>query len=207
MLMRSIEGQPFENRILYRRSTKALPSVNDTLRSRYCSGFTLFELLVTLVIISIIVGLAVLSIGDNQAERERRLTEQVATLMELARESALFNAEEFGVSFWKHGYEFYRFDGEQWQPISDDVQLRPREFPEDISISLYLDGLKVELPVFLNTKSDKSDKSDNERQPQVFFLSSGEVTPFELRLGNGQDTEMELISDALGNFTMIRQEG
>ena len=67
-------------------------------------GFTLFELLATLVIVGIIVSVAVLSIGDNQAERERRVATQLATLAQLARETALFNAEQLGLSFWQKGY-------------------------------------------------------------------------------------------------------
>ncbi len=170
-------------------------------RTRYSTGFTLFELLATLVIISIIVTMAVLSIGDNQADRERRLTAQLATLTELAQENALFNAEEFAIYFWRHGYNFYRFDGEQWQRITNDAQLRTRELSEDIVLTLYLEGLKVKLSeVFVSNSETKA-------QPQVFILSSGETTPFEIRLGNGQDTEMELISDVLGNLTMNRVEG
>ncbi|MCP4407036.1 MAG: type II secretion system minor pseudopilin GspH [Gammaproteobacteria bacterium] len=170
-------------------------------KARCATGFTLFELLVTLVIISIIVTMTVLSIGDNQAERERRLTEQLATLMELAQESALFNAEEFALHFWRHGYSFYRLDGEQWQLIMNDAQLRTRELPEDIVITLYLEGLKVKLPeLFLP-------ESETKTQPQIFILSSGETTPFEIRLGNGQDTDMELISNILGNLTMKRRDG
>ncbi len=170
-------------------------------RTRYSTGFTLFELLATLVIISIIVTMAVLSIGDNQADRERRLTAQLATLTELAQENALFNAEEFALSFWRHGYNFYRFDGEQWQRITNDAQLRTRELSEDSVLTLYLEGLKVKLPEVLLTKSE------TKVHPQVFILSSGESTPFEIRIGNGQDTDMELISDVLGNLTMNRVEG
>jgi general secretion pathway protein H len=155
-------------------------------------GFTLIELLVTIVIISIIVGLAVLSVGDNQAERERRLTTQLATLIGLARETAIFNSDELAMSFWKHGYSFYRLDQKGWQEIADDPQLRARELPEDITLSLYLEGLKAEL---LPTPK-KEDKPD----PQVFILSSGEVTPFEVRLGDGGDSEMQLTGDEFGNF-------
>lgn len=170
-------------------------------RARYSTGFTLFELLATLVIISIIVSMTVLSIGDNQAERERRLTEQLASLIELAQENALFNAEEFALYCWRHGYSFYRLDGEQWQRITNDAQLRTRELPEDIVITLYLEGLKVKLPELF------APESKTKSQPQVFILSSGETTPFEIRLGNGQDTEMELIGNILGNLTMKRRDG
>lgn len=145
--------------------------------------------------------MTVLSIGDNQAERERRLTEQLATLMELAQESALFNAEEFALHFWRHGYSFYRLDDEQWQLITNDAQLRTRELPEDIIITLYLEGLKVKLPELFVPESE------TKTQPQIFILSSGETTPFEIRLGNGQDTDMELISNILGNLTMKRRDG
>jgi general secretion pathway protein H len=159
---------------------------------RRAEGFTLIELLVTIVIIGIIVGLAVLSVGDNQAERERRLTTQLATLIGLAHETAIFNSDELAISFWKHGYSFYRLDQKGWRAITDDPQLRARELPEDITLSLYLEGLKAEL---LPTPK-KEEKTD----PQVFILSSGEVTPFEIRLGDGWDSEMQLTGDEFGNF-------
>jgi general secretion pathway protein H len=165
---------------------------------RRSGGFTLIELLVTIVIISIIVGLAVLSIGDNQAERERRLTTQLATLMQLARETAIFNSEELAMSFWKHGYSFYHLDQKGWQEITNDPQLRSRELPEDITLSLYLEGLKAELLPTPN-KEENPDL-------QVFILSSGEVTPFEVRLGDGWDSEMQLTGDELGNFELALLE-
>ena len=163
---------------------------------RRSEGFTLIELLVTIVIISIIVGFAVLSIGDNQAERERRLTTQLIALIQLARETAIFNSEELAISFWKQGYSFYRLDQKGWQEIADDPQLRSRELPEDITLSLYLEGLKAEL---LPTPK-KEEKEEDKPDPQVFILSSGEVTPFEVRLGDGWDSEMQLTGDELGNF-------
>ena len=173
-------------------------------------GFTLFELLATLVIVGIIVSVAVLSIGDNQAEREKRIATQLATLAQLARETALFNAEQLGLSFWQKGYAFYRLEQKQfqpstdasetdskeapakWQPLSDDPQLRPRELPDDIVLSLYLEGLKVKL----------SPLPKEDAKPQVFILSSGEVSAFEVRIGDGAGSEVSLEADAIGNITM-----
>ena len=173
-------------------------------------GFTLFELLATLVIVGIIVSVAVLSIGDNQAERERRVATQLATLAQLARETALFNAEQLGLSFWQKGYAFYRLEQKlsqpsteesetdskeapvKWRPIGDDPQLRPRELPDDIELSLYLEGLKVKL----------SPLPKEDAKPQVFILSSGEVSAFEVRIGDGAGSEVSLEADAIGNITM-----
>jgi general secretion pathway protein H len=161
-------------------------------------GFTLIELLVTIVIIGIIVGLAVLSVGDNQAERERRLTTQLATLIRLARETAIFNSKELAISFWKHGYSFYRLDQKGWRAIADDPLLRSRDLSEDITLSLYLEGLKAELLPTPN-KEENPDL-------QVFILSSGEVTPFEVRLGDGWDSEMQLTGNELGNLEIALLE-
>jgi general secretion pathway protein H len=171
---------------------------------RKTNGFTLFELLVTIVIISVLVSLAVLSIGDTQAERERRLISQLATLTELAKESALFNSEELALFFWEHGYAFYRLDGDQWRLVTEDPLLRYRDLPEDMIISLHLEGLQVELPAELDTEEE--DEDDSKTEPQVFILSSGEITPFEVRIGDGRDSEMELISDGLGNITVSQWE-
>ena len=187
-------------------------------------GFTLFELLAALVIVGIVVSIAVLAIGDNQAEREQRVARQFATLAQLARETALFNAEQLGLSFWQKGYTFYRLEQNQfqptsaadaqqptsdapesgaketpttWQPLNDDPQLRPRELPDDISLSLYLEGLKVKLSP-LPKEDDK---------PQVFILSSGEVSAFEVRIGDGTGSEVSIEADAIGNFSVAVLEG
>ena len=174
--------------------------MNSTPGRQRSLGFTLFELLVTIVVIGIVVSLAVLSIGDNQAEREQRITSQLATLTEYARETALFNSDELALLFWQHGYAFYRLADEKWQVITDDEILRPREVPEDITISLFLEGLRAELSAL--PKIDSKHKS----KPQVFILSSGEITPFEIRLGDGLDIDMQLTSDMLGNIKVAQWE-
>ena len=168
------------------------------------NGFTLFELLVTIVIISVLISLAVLSIGDSQAERERRLIAQLATLTELAKETALFNSEELALFFWEHGYAFYRLDGDQWRLVTEDTLFRYRELPDDMIVSLQLEGLQVELPAELDIEEEEDD--DSKAEPQVFILSSGEITPFEVRIGDGRDAEMELTSDGLGNITVTQRE-
>lgn len=175
---------------------------------RRSKGFTLFELLVTIVIISVLISLAVLSIGDTQAERERRLITQLATLTELARETALFNSQELALFFWEHGYAFYRLDGAQWRLITEDTLLRNRDLPEDIIVSLQLEGLQVELPAELDIEKERDDEDNDETEtiPQVFILSSGEITPFELRIGDGRNSEMELSCDGLGNITVKQRE-
>lgn len=163
-------------------------------------GFTLFELLITVVIIGIVVSMAVLSIGNNQSERERQITSQLATITDFARENAVFNSRELALFFWEHGYAFYSLEENEWQLITDDDVLRPREIPEDVEIALHLEGLKAEL-------ADVSPTDSREKPiPQVFILSSGEITPFEVLLGDGQDTDMELSSDMLGNIKIAQWE-
>lgn len=175
---------------------------------RRSKGFTLFELLVTIVIISVLISLAVLSVGDTQAERERRLITQLATLTELARETALFNSQELALFFWEHGYAFYRLEGDQWRLITEDRLLRDRDLPEDIIVALHLEGLQVELPAELDIEKERQDNDEDESRakPQVFILSSGEITPFEVRIGDGRDSEMELICDGLGNIAVNVRE-
>lgn len=186
-------------------------------------GFTLFELLATIIIIGIVVSLAALSIGDNQSERERRAADQLTELLALAREQALFSGEDLGILFWRHGYSFFRLEDNQWQSVEQDPLLRARELPEEMELTLYLEGLKVKLsplsplprdhkPSRAEADKDKDGKrarlkDDKERpQPQVFILSSGENTSFELRIGDGNEPDTLLSGDAVGRVTVAAQE-
>ncbi|MBA2491773.1 MAG: type II secretion system minor pseudopilin GspH [Gammaproteobacteria bacterium] len=156
---------------------------------RRASGFTLIEILTVLVIIGIVVSMATLSLGNNAEGQVELEAERLRALIELAKEEALFDAQELGIAFWQNGYTFYRMEDQQWTPVEGDAELRPRTLPEGLSLSLELEGLEAELSAI-----------DRQRKrPQVFIMSSGEVTPFRAELGTGE-TYVILKADALGNL-------
>jgi general secretion pathway protein H len=155
-------------------------------------GFTLIELLVTLVIISIIISMATLSLGNNEARQVQDTAGTLTALIELAKEEALFNGQEMGVAFWQGGYVFYRQENLQWVPIVDDNEFRPRDLPEGLWITVYLNGLDVDLP----------GNPEQRKRPQVFIMSSGEITPFEAKIG-ADNTQVTLKADALGNLAYV----
>lgn len=157
---------------------------------RITNGFTLIELLVALVIIGIVVSLAVLAIGDNRLERAREVATQVMALSDLAREQAIFNGADYALNVWREGYQFHQLQNGRWTPLAGDAEFRARSLPEGLSFTLYLEGLEAELPW-----APKD-------QPQVFILSSGEITPFELRIKDEEETLAVLAGDALGNLAL-----
>ena len=158
------------------RNTNKLPFSKKNL-----TGFTLIELLAVLLIIGIAVSAATLAFGDNQAERMERKSHQLAALIDLAKEQAVFNSQELGVLFTKDSYSFYTLvtsvNKEQeekisWIPLEDDRLLSKRTLPDGLEYELFLEGVKVNF-----TASKLEDTT-----PHVFILSDGTVSPFELNL-------------------------
>lgn len=154
------------------------------------AGFTLLEVLVVIVIIGILVSLATLTLGGGREARLTEETERLVALVELAREEAVFQSRELGLSFWRGGYAFFEMAaGGQWAPLQGDGLLRPRRLPEDMRLSLFVEDLEVSL-----SQVEKHDA------PQVFLLSSGEVTPFEVTLRVEEGPARRLSADLLGNL-------
>ena len=134
-------------------------------------GFTLLEVLVVVIIIGVVISFAVLSInGDDKTldEEARRLQ----ALINLTGQEAVLQGKELALQFDEDGYEFLAFDGEQWQAIADDEILRPRSLPDYIAVDYEPEGQKLTL----------GDKDDEATPPRIYFLSSGEMTPFRLTL-------------------------
>ena len=133
-------------------------------------GFTLLELMVVLVIVGVILTFVGLTGGgDSRAEQMQREMQRLAALIELASEEAVMRSEQLAIRFGETDYEFMVLDEGEWQALSDNPPLRPRELPQGIEMRLELEenpppGLKAE----------------DAESPQVFLLSSGEMTPFIL---------------------------
>ena len=165
-------------------------------------GFTLLELLVVIVLIGIIISFAVLSIGDGgRQERLKQEAQRIYSLFALAGEEAVLRSLEFGVVVRKQGYAFVVYDGEGWLPITDDDMFREHSLPDAVELSLFMDGLQVDL-------TSQPDEKEGANTPQLLFFSSGERSPFELLLSyrDGSPLAYRLQVPLLGPAQLERVE-
>ena len=154
-------------------------------------GFTLLELLVVVVIVAILFTYTTLAIrGDSAEDIIKQEAQRMQRLVELASEESILRGEEYAIEFSLDGYRFLRFENNNWQPLSGDRILRERELPLDVELELLLEETEIVIDLAMDKSMDQGidldaeDESDkkNKAEPQVFLLSSGEITPeFEVR--------------------------
>jgi general secretion pathway protein H len=160
-------------------------------------GFTLIELLVVMFIVGIITAMATLSVGvatqDKTIDRELR---RLGDLLELARDEAVLQGREFGLAFSNKGYAFSAYDAAAatWQPVEPGGPLTERQLVAETVIDLKIEGREVRLAdEFPAADPDAKAPDAGKRSavagssraptgPHVLILSSGEITPFELRI-------------------------
>lgn len=162
-------------------------------------GFTLLEILIVMVIVGIMAGFAVLQLGSDEGEFQRKEIKRIQALVGIAREQAILEGHEYALGFWQEGYAFYELDFEtdQWVPVATDTSLRERQLPESTDYSLEIEG---ELIVLEDEPPEK---------PQVFIYSSGEMTAFSLRFPLDDDgiEALDLAFDLLGRTEQINDAG
>jgi len=153
-----------------------------TSHSSVTAGFSLLEVLVVIVIISILISFTTLTF-DSEQKKLANEGERLVALMKLASEEAIMNSREYRVVFTASGYTFEKYDDGEWLEFDDDEVFRPRELPEDFSFDMTLANKAVSL--------DSGDEEE-ENRAAILFLSSGEVTPFELVIRGSSDTEVAI---------------
>jgi general secretion pathway protein H len=138
-----------------------------------CKGFTLLEIIIVTIIISILFTFAIISIGDGgQSQVLKQETQRLMALIRLAHEEAIMQAKEMGVSINEyaqvHGYTFYLLQEQQWQTLTHEP-FHPHQFPAGVQAEIHLAGNPLVVT-----------ESENTQNPQILILSSGELTPFEI---------------------------
>jgi len=158
-------------------------------------GFTLLELLVVVVIVAILFTYTTLAIrSDTPEDIIKKEAQRMEHLIQLALEESILRGEEYGIEIFLDGYRFLRFNvtENQWLPLSDDKILRERELPLDMELEMSLEDTEIVIELASDPMSEKildleadpdgKDEDTKEAQPQIYLLSSGEITPeFDVR--------------------------
>jgi len=167
------------------------------------AGFTLLEVLVVMVIIGITIGFITLKVDtrrDNLAEEVRRF----AALVGLAGEEAVLQTREFGLQVTPTGYFFLQAGANGFVALEGDDVLRARQLPADLEIDLTLAGEPVTLQ---EAKTTTGEGEEGEPPPRIYLLSSGEVTPFELRIRDRHSAVGFLVTGSMTGHLTIEPLG
>jgi general secretion pathway protein H len=135
-------------------------------------GFTLLELLIVVLIIGIIVALAGVQLMRSPGEAVRDESEQLALLLQAAREEAIMQGRVFAFGAGRDSYRFLRLERDGKLKITkDDEILRPRQLSRGVAIeSLQIEGVAPQ----------------DGTQPQgLVLLPSGDLPAFRIFLAGG----------------------
>lgn len=165
--------------------------------SRTLGGFTLMEMLVVLVIISIIFAATQFISPDTHSKRLAHEAERLQAHLQFMVSEAIFTNTDYGWRYYieedKFVYGFVEYDHEEqiWRNVAD-YQYVKYVMPLGYELTLELEGEEVEL-----------DESNTESQytPYILLTSSGEKTPFELYLSISDEKPLfRLSSDGIGDI-------
>lgn len=132
--------------------------------------------MVVIVIVAMLFTFMALSIRTNAPEdliKDEAI--RFNRLVQLLKDESILRNEDYGIAFGAEEYVFLRYAPDQdtgkgeWISLDDEL-FRLREMSNDIEIELKLEQSDVDMSTVLTSDDEKL-------KPQVFVLSSGEITP------------------------------
>ena len=156
-------------------------------------GFTLIEILVVLLIITVLAGVTIARLPTfaQNAEFETEIR-RLELLFNMAHQESILDSTEFGFRLTDDGYKFLKFDDGSQSWTDAESPFHERSLPDDLNLVIRADNDDFNLM--------------GENLPPVLILSSGENTPFRLILQSRlQDTSRTLMSEGYGEFAWDQQ--
>jgi general secretion pathway protein H len=158
-----------------------LPAAAQCRRAR---GFTLLELLIVLVIVGITLGAVAFNAMPSERQVLQNEAQRIALLFQLARDEAIVRNRPIAFEAEAERYRFLLRDGNTWQALSDDTQLREREFQRS--------------PVTLMLSPPSVGESQHLR---IVFGREPVDKPFVLTMAMG-DSSVRIRADGIGHFVV-----
>lgn len=177
-------------------------------------GFTLLELLLVIMLIGLFARLVIPSVSwGGPEDRLEEASQRFKAVFDLSSEFAMLNNLELGIIIKDNDYRFVSFDGTRWVNFQPEKYFEPSKHEEGFELELELEGLEWAENNLLNevtfeVEEDDEDDSKEMLSPQVFILSSGDITPFRLTFSFKPDFEDTIRFVVTGDFTApVKLEG
>jgi len=135
-------------------------------------GFTLIEILIVIVIISIVSGIAALTISRNQQKQYEYLANSLSHLITLAEEEAMLRPATLGLAFTPENFQFFEYQDKvtenktHWQ-VQTDKLYGLHSFSPNIKLTIKVQNKIVPL----------------DGQPHIIISESGDIVPFTIGIG------------------------
>lgn len=154
------------------------------------NGFTLIEILLVLVLLSLTAVAVLSTLPTSQKDLSKQYAQSFFQRLQLLNEEAVLSGKDFGVRVddAKSTYALLSLTSEGWQPLKLKQIPSKTKLEEDITLQLELGGgawdndERLFKPGSLFDEGMFAEEEDEKKiePPQVFIFSSAEVTPFTL---------------------------
>ncbi|EEZ84954.1 general secretion pathway protein H [Vibrio alginolyticus] len=154
------------------------------------NGFTLIEILLVLVLLSLTAVAVISTLPTSQKDLSKQYAQSFFQRLQLLNEEAVLSGKDFGVRVddAKSTYALLSLTSEGWQPLKLKQIPSKTKLEEDITLQLELGGgawdndERLFKPGSLFDEDMFAEEEDEKKiePPQVFIFSSAEVTPFTL---------------------------
>lgn len=170
-------------------------------------GFTLIEILIVVLIISIVTSVGMLTISRNNNKEIEYFAKELTQVIQLAEEQAMLHSSVLGLIIKSESYQFVVLEKtpdnkkERWSPLLDNV-LGKHTIPDHVQMTIDThDPQKKE-----EEKSD-DDNNDEEKppEPQLVISPNGDVTPFVIYIG-AKGTKPRFTITGAADGTITRKE-
>ena len=158
------------------------------------SGFTLLEVMIVVVIVGLLMTAVVPMVSRSNSDLLKEQVQRFTALVQLAQNEAILQSRQLALEVDSNSYFFLRQEGENWVPYGDGP-FRKRHFEKGTKASLFLDSEDV---LF--------EEQEGQSLPQIFLLSSGEMTPFRYDFSFPGGGVVKVSFDAVGNGTETVQQ-
>lgn len=201
-----------------------------------CGGFSLIELLVVLLIIGLGISMLNINIGGSSGFQLRSEAKQFANNTALMAEDAVLGNQQWGVDIYRQyltdeksesssderfGYRWLvRNEDGIWLKANDSIRKNDFLFSAEIGLRLELEGYEreqdIELKQDIIDTSKKLLPTQNNTNvietdpiiPELWLLSSGEMTAFTLLLFHKSNPglEVKIEGDVLGRVSIADED-